>query len=195
MGVERVTFYPCGGVGLVASSVTRLTALKLEEELLPQAVDILDMHQLVLGVEGEKELATRQPVMVMDGCNHQCGSNFLWLLGIRPALRLFLPGFAGRYRLKLGGQRAVVVESARRLAELIAANGASLARRLMGEDYPFQPQSLRRGPVKVCDFSVNVEHELAYIDAVEPCIHRPEDMPPIPGEPHLRLDPPPQETP
>lgn len=194
MQAKRVTFYPCGGVGLVASSVTRLTALKLGEELLPGRVDILDMHQLVLGVEREKELATRQPVMVMDGCNHQCGSNFLWLLGIRPALRFFLPGFAGRYRLKLGGQRAVVVESARRLAELIARNGAALARRLLEDDYPFRPQALRRGPVKVCDFSVNVEQELAYIDAVEPCIHRPEDMPPVPGEPHLQLDPPPEDA-
>lgn len=192
MKPQRVTFYPCGGVGLVASSVTRLCGLHLCEDLLPGKVDLLDMHQLVLGVEEEKRLVTSQPVMVMDGCAEQCGSNFLWLLGIKPALRFHLPGFAGAYRLKLGGQRSVLVETGQELARLIAGNAARLARLMLGSQYDFTPQSLHQGPVRVADYSVKVPDALEYLEVIAPCIHRPETMPALPGEAGLALQPAPE---
>ena len=192
MKPERVTFYPCGGVGLVASSVCRLCALHLSEDLLPGRVDLLDMHQLLVGKEEEKRLVTRQPVIVMDGCAEQCGSNFLWLLGIKPALRFYLPGFAGVYRLKLGGRRAVLVETGQQLARLIAGNAARMARIILGGEYDFTPQTLKTEPVQVADYSVRVPDALEYLEVIEPCIHRPETMPALPGEDVLRLEPTPE---
>ena len=36
MSVEKVTIYPCGGIGLQVACVTRLSAYLVKEELLPE---------------------------------------------------------------------------------------------------------------------------------------------------------------
>lgn len=177
----------------MVSSVTRLGGLYLTEDLLPNRADLLDMHRLLLGDPEEKRLATTQPVVVLDGCAHQCGSNFLWLLGLRPVLRFYLPGFLARYRLKPGTKRAVLIESGQKLARLMAHNAARLIKVILDQGYDFEPQGLDPGPVRVCDFAVEVEEALGYIDVLAACVHRPEEMPPLPHEENLVLDPPPPE--
>ena len=189
MKPRQVTVYPCGGVGLVVSSVSRRCGLHLTEDLLPERIDLLDMHRLLLGEKEEMRLVARQPVLVIDGCNYQCGSNFLWLLKLKPALRFYVPGFMAKFRLKPGPQRAVLIEAGQKLARLIAQYAARLAEAILGGDYDFTPREVFTGPVRVCDFSVEVEDKLRYIDVLEPCVHRPEDMPAIPGEGALTLDP------
>lgn len=75
--MKKVLLYPCGGVGLVVSTVTRLASLKATEELLPGRLELLDMHRCQRGATDEIALLEKYPVVVLDGCRQQCGSYFL----------------------------------------------------------------------------------------------------------------------
>ena len=114
--MKKVLLYPCGGVGLVVSTVTRQASLKATEEMLPGRLELLDMHRCQRGAPDEIALLEKYPVIVMDGCRQQCGSYFLNMLGIKPAARLYTPGLyrqdqaeAGKEPGPVGKRRSAIV--------------------------------------------------------------------------------------
>jgi uncharacterized metal-binding protein len=178
--MKKVLLYPCGGVGLVVSTVTRQASLKATEELLPGQLELLDMHRCQRGAPDEIALLEKYPVIVMDGCKQQCGSYFLNMLGIKPAARLYTPAYIAQTKLKPGRRRTLLEKEGRQLSEAMADDAVEVARGILKGPYPFKKQKAKRENFRCCDYSVDIEEDLAY-DEVNPRVHRPETMPPLPG--------------
>ena len=178
--MKKVLLYPCGGVGLVVSTVTRLASLKATEELLPEQLELLDMHRCQRGVPDEIALLEKYPVIVMDGCKQQCGSYFLNMLGVQPAARLYTPAYMAKTNLKPGKCRAQLEAEGRELSETMAGEAVAVARGILAGPYKFKKGRVKRKNLLCCDYSLDIEEALAY-DEVTPGIHRSESMPPLPG--------------
>src|SRR5665811_2634437 len=101
MAVDMVTVFPCGGIGDPVSSVTRLAGYILEEDLLPGKVELVSIPPVVTGVPGEVQRVERNPVIVLDGCGHRCGSNALNLVSIKPCLLYTSPSPRDRTRSRM----------------------------------------------------------------------------------------------
>jgi uncharacterized metal-binding protein len=178
--MKKVLLYPCGGVGLVVSTVTRLASLKASEELLPEQLELLDMHRCQRGAPEEIALLEECPVIVMDGCRQQCGSYFLNMLGITPAARLYTPAYIAKTKLKPGKCRADLEKGGQQLAETMAEEAAAVARGILKGPWEFRKRKVKRKNLRCCDYSLDIEEALAY-DEVNPGVHRPESIPPLPG--------------
>jgi hypothetical protein len=178
--MKKVLLYPCGGVGLVVSTVTRLACLKAIEDLLPGQLELLDMHRCQRGAPDEIALLEEYPVIVMDGCKQQCGSYFLNMLGIKPAARLYTPAYIARFKLKPGKNRAELETGGRQLSEAMAQEAVAIARGILTGPYLFKKQKVRRKNLSCCDYALDIEEALAY-DEVNPRVHRPENQPRLPG--------------
>lgn len=178
--MKKVLLYPCGGVGLVVSTVTRLASLKATEELLPEQLELLDMHRCQRGAPEEIALLENNPVIVLDGCKQQCGSYFLNMLGIRPAARLYTPAYIAKYKLKPGKNRAQLEKEGQELADAMAREAVVVAQGILKGPYLFKKQKVRRKKLPCCDYRLDIEESLAY-DEVNPRVHRPESMPPLPN--------------
>ena len=181
MGIEKVAIYPCGGIGLHVSCVTRQAGYLLEEELLKLDVGILDMHRLIRGMPDEIEIAEKYPTVILDGCAHQCGSNLFWLLKIKPAARIYISDIIAETNLFPGRARRVLEESGQRLAKEVALRVARMVRGMReSPDYHYRSQKVQADDLTLCDYGVDVEEALGYIK-IAPGVYRPRDMNPLPG--------------
>jgi uncharacterized metal-binding protein len=181
MSVEKVAIYPCGGIGLHVSCVTRLAGYLLEEELLKSDVEILDMHRLIRGMTDEVELIETSPTIILDGCAHQCGSYLFLLLKIKPAARIYIPDIIAETGLYPGRARKVLEDSGQRLAREVAQRAARIVTGMKETpDYHYQPQKVGAQGLTLCDYEVDVEEALKYIK-IAPGVYRPKDMNPLPG--------------
>lgn len=180
MSVEKVAIYPCGGIGLHVSCVTRQAGYLLEEELLKLHVEILDMHRLIRGMPDEAELVETCPTIILDGCAHHCGSNLFLLLKIKPAARIYIPDIIAETSLFPGRARKVLEESGQRLAREVALRTARIVRGVReSQDYHYHAQKVQASGLTLCDYGVDVEEALGYIQVAQG-IYRPKDMPPLP---------------
>lgn len=180
MSVAKVIVYPCGGIGLHVSCVTRLAGYLLEEEFFKLKAEILDMHRLIRGMVDEIELVERFPTVILDGCAHQCGSNLFRLLKIKPAARIYLPEIISETGLFPGKARKVLEESGQRLAREVAQKVAPIVRGMMEKsDYHYNFQKIQASGLTLCDYEVDVEEALGYIQ-ITSGVYRPKDMAPLP---------------
>lgn len=181
MSVDKVTVYPCGGIGLHVSCVTRLAGYLLEEELFKLDVEILDMHRLIRGMPDEVELVEAFPTIVLDGCAHQCGSDLFRLLKIKPAARIYVPDIIAESGLFPGKARKVLEDSGRRLAREVAQKAALIVKGMReSPNYRYRSQKVQAYGLTLCDYEVDVEEALGYI-RIAPGVYRPKDMSPLPG--------------
>lgn len=181
MRVEKVTIYPCGGIGLHVSCVARLSGYLVQEELLPEYTEILDMHRLIAGASDEVRLVEEYPTILLDGCAHQCGLNFLRLLGIKPAAGVYTPGMIKLTGLTAGRHRKVLEESGQQLSRRISELVAKLARDMVETaDYSYVKQRIRARGLNICDYSLDMVEAMNMIRVAD-AIYRSEDMPPLPN--------------
>jgi uncharacterized metal-binding protein len=181
MSVEKVAIYPCGGIGLHVSCVTRLAGYLLEEELLKLDVAILDMHRLIRGLPDEIELVEAFPTVILDGCAHQCGSYLFRLLKIKPAARIYIPDIIAETGLYPGRARKVLEDSGQRLAREVAQRVATIVKGMReGTAYRYSLQKIQTHELTLCDYEVDVEEALGYIQ-IAPGLYRPREMNPLPG--------------
>jgi uncharacterized metal-binding protein len=181
MSVDKVSIYPCGGIGLHVSCVTRLAGYLLEEEILKSDVEILDMHRLIRGMPDEVELVETCPTIILDGCAHQCGSNLFCLLKVKPACRIYIPEIIAETGLYPGRERKVLEESGQRLAKEVAQRAMIIIKGMRGSlDYHFHPQKIQTKSLTLCNYEVDVEEVLGYLK-VATGVYRPKDVNLLPG--------------
>lgn len=176
MRFEKVAIYPCGGIGLHVSCVTRLVGYLLEEELFKSEVEILDMHRLIRGMPDEIEIVERYPTIILDGCAHQCGSNLFCLLKVKPACRIYIPEIIAETGLYPGKERKVLEESGQSLAKEVAQRAGRIIKGMReSSDYHFHPQKVQTRNLTICNYEVDVEEILGYIK-VASGVYRPKDV-------------------
>ncbi len=181
MSIDKVIIYPCGGIGLHVSCVTRQAGYLLDEEFFKSEVAILDMHRLIRGMPDEIELVETYPTIILDGCAHHCGSNLFRLLKIKPAARIYIPDIIAETGLYPGRARKVLEDSGQRLAREVAQRAARIVKGTKeNPDYRYQPQKVQAQGLTLCDYEVDVEEALKYIK-IAPGVYRPKDMNPLPG--------------
>ena len=170
MSVDKVTIFPCGGIGDPVSSVTRLAGYLLAEDLLPGRVELVSIPPVVTGVPHELRLVQEYPVIVLDGCAHRCGSNALNLVGIRPAARLLTPRIRSETKHAIGRRRPYPEVSGQKLAKALAEKAAAVALGMLDdESYAFEPQRVRPNPEGLLDDSFDIERGLGYEEVQVGC--------------------------
>lgn len=172
MAVDRVTIFPCGGIGDPVSSVTRLAGYMLAEDLLAGKVELVSIPPVITGVPEELEAVQVNPVIVLDGCGHRCGSNALNLVGIKPAARLFTPRVRAETKHAIGKRRPFPEVSGQKLAKDLAERAAGIARNMLEDPaYTFKRQTVSPNPAGLHDESLDIEATLGYEEVESGCFH------------------------
>ena len=172
MAVDKVTIFPCGGIGDPVSSVTRLAGYILDEDLLPGRVTLVSIPPVITGVPEELEAVQAYPVIVLDGCGHRCGSNALNLVSIKPAARLFTPRVRAETKLAVGRRRPFPEVTGQRLAKALAERAAAIAVNMLEDPgYVFARQQARANPAGLHDESLDIEQTLGYEEVDVGCFH------------------------
>ncbi|HZJ02383.1 MAG TPA: putative zinc-binding protein, partial [Thermoleophilia bacterium] len=172
MAVEKVTVFPCGGIGDPVSSVTRLAGYILADDLLPGRVELVSIPSVITGVPDSLELVQAYPVIALDGCGHRCGSNALNLVGIKPAARLFTPRVRSETKNAIGRRRPFPEVSGQRLAKDLAERAAVIARHMLEDvEYTFERQAISPSPDGLHDESFDIEEALGYEEMEAGCFH------------------------
>ncbi len=170
MAVDKVTIFPCGGIGDPVSSVTRLAGYILDEDLLPGRVELVSIPPVITGVPEELERVQAYPVIALDGCGHRCGSNALNLVGIKPAARLFTPRVRSETKNAIGRRRPFPEVSGQKLAKDLAERAAAIARHMLEDpDYEFQRQTAAPNPEGLHDETLDIEETLGYEEVESGC--------------------------
>lgn len=170
MAVDKVTIFPCGGIGDPVSSVTRLAGYILAEDLLAGRVELVSIPPIITGVPEELEAVQAHPVIVLDGCGHRCGSNALNLIGIKPAARLFTPRVRSETKHAIGKRRPFPEVSGQKLAKDLAERAAAIARHMFEDPaYMFERQTASPNPEGLHDESLDIEAALGYEEVETGC--------------------------
>lgn len=168
MTVDKVTVFPCGGIGDPVSSVTRLAGYILDEDILPGRVELVSIPPIITGVPDEIRMVEENPVIVLDGCAHRCGSNALNVVSIKPAARLFTPRVRWETKHAIGRRRPFPEVSGQKLAKDLAEKAAVIARHMLEDpEYEFTPQKVQANPEGLHDESLDIEESLGYEEVEE----------------------------
>lgn len=124
---KKVGIVACSGEELPEGTVTRLTALKVLEQLRPSDTVTICLPLFLAGGEGDRAFARFYPTIAVDGCEKRCAARATELYSGKPAASLVISevvaenGLAapeGPRRLNGAGRQAVDL-SANRVAEMV----------------------------------------------------------------------------
>lgn len=142
--VERVCIFPCGGIKKTEATVARIAAYIVNEDLLPRQTMLLCVPAFLRGVEEDLVMVEDYPTVVIDCHAENCGTNLLYLAGITPAARIFIPEIAVREGLAYGEQRRELEPQAKQLAEAVAGETARVARLMLENTaYVYEKQRIK----------------------------------------------------
>lgn len=142
--VERVCIFPCGGIKKTESTVARIAAYIVNEDLLPVKTVILCVPAFLRGVEEDLVMVEDYPTIIIDCHEESCGSNLFYLAGLVPAARIFIPDIAQQTGLPYGKARRELEPEANRLAAAVAGEAAKVASLMLSNpDYTFPRQKIR----------------------------------------------------
>jgi uncharacterized metal-binding protein len=141
---ERVCIFPCGGIKKTESTVARIAAYIINEDLLPRQTIILCVPAFLRGVEEDLVMVEDYPTIVIDCHEESCGTNLLYLAGITPAARIFIPEIAAAAGLGYGNNRRELEAEGGELALAVAEAGANVARALLAATEPFPRQQINK---------------------------------------------------
>ncbi len=184
MAVRRICMHACGGITRVGATVARLATYVVAEELIPEKTLISCAPAFLRGVEEDVLMVVKSPSFALDGCDHSCGTNLLYLAGITPAVRFHLPEYAEAQGFVLaGGSRRFPSGVTRDFSRFVAERVAGIAGGMMkkGSSYTFERPELLKQPDKWFRSAPNMEGSMEFVQ-IEPGIYRPVSMPPLPEE-------------
>lgn len=184
MAVRRICMHSCGGITRVGATVARLATYTVAEELLPEKTLISCAPAFLRGVEEDVLMVLKSPSFALDGCEHSCGTNLLYLAGITPAVRFLLPEYAAAQGFDLtGGSRRYPSGVTLDFSRLVAERVAGIARGMMerGSPYQFHRPELKMQPEKWFRTAPNMEGIMEFVQ-LEPGVYRPVSMPLLPEE-------------
>ncbi len=71
---KQVGIVACSGEELPEGTITRLAALRVLEQLRPQATVTICLPLFLAGGEGDRAFARFQPTITVDGCGLRCAA-------------------------------------------------------------------------------------------------------------------------
>jgi uncharacterized metal-binding protein len=181
MKVGRICIYPCGGIKRVEATVARIATYIVNEDLMPGETMIFCVPAFLRGVEEDIVMIERNPTIVIDCHKESCGSHLMYLAGIKPAARIYIPEIMEEIGLGPGKNRQELDEEGDRLACAVAEKVATIGRWMLQGDYDFVECKVKDKGVTLCEAVADIEKVLEY-KRVGPGIYRPASMPPIIGE-------------
>ncbi len=141
--VERVCIFPCGGIKKTEATVARIAAYIVNEDLLPRQTMLLCVPAFLRGVEEDLVMVEDYPTVVIDCHAENCGTNLLYLSGIKPAGRVFIPDLAEQLGFKYGTGRRELEPEAQQLAEAVAKETARIAKTMLeNKSYRYEKQHI-----------------------------------------------------
>lgn len=113
---KKVGIVACSGEELAEGTVTRLSSLKVLEQLRPQDTVTICLPLFLAGGEGDRAFARFYPTIAVDGCNLRCAARATEMYSGKPAASIVvteltaeasLPRPQGLRRLDQTGKQAV----------------------------------------------------------------------------------------
>lgn len=182
MAVGRVCIFPCGGIKKVEATVGRIASYIVNEDLMPGKTMIMCVPAFLRGVDEDILMMERNPTIVIDCHMESCASHLMYLVGIKPAARIYIPEIMKETGLGPGKNRQELDEEGNQLALAVAEKVANIGRWMLEDrDYNFVEGKVRDKRITLCEPFDDIEKALEYI-RVSPGVYRPRSMPPIIGE-------------
>ena len=173
--VERVCIFPCGGIKKTEATIARIAAYMVNEDLLPRRTMILCVPAYLRGVEEDLVMVEDYPTVVIDCHTENCGTNLLYLSGIKPAARVFIPDLAEQHGLSYGSKRRELEPEAQQLAEIVAREAARAALAMLENPlYNFEKQRIK---TDTCLAQKDLPVDPFDYVQLSPGLYRPRSMP------------------
>lgn len=169
---KKVCIYPCNGIGNVLSSVSRMAAYMVVEDMLAEKSTLLCLPATIRGVDEDIEMLEMTPTIIIEGCAQKCASNLLYLLGVKPLARIYIPDVISETGLKPGNNRRQLDKNGMELAQKVAEIVTEEANYMFNHPkYQYKKQYIKRLENGFFDPTTNVDKELNY-EEVKPGLHR-----------------------
>jgi hypothetical protein len=163
----------------VEATVARIASYIVNEDLLPGKTMLMCVPAFLRGVEEDISMVENNPTVVIDCHEESCGSALMALIGIPPAVRIFIPDVVSQTGLIPGKNRQVLDPVGNQLAWEVARRIAKAAEWMLGDPkYDFERRKVKALNQRLCEFSDETIDSLGYIK-IEPAIYRPRSMPPL----------------
>ncbi len=173
--VERVCIYPCGGIKKTEATVARIAAYLVNEDLLPGQTMILCVPAFLRGVEEDLVMLEDYPTIVIDCHSENCATNLLYLSGVTPAARIFIPEVAARFGISYESERRELKPGAQQLAQAVADETARVAGAMLNNKaYSYEKQQIN---TKTYLAQANLPVDPFDYQKINPGIYRPRNMP------------------
>jgi hypothetical protein len=146
---KKVGIVSCSGEELPEGTVTRLTALKVLEQLRPADTVTICLPLFLAGGEGDRAFAKFYPTIAIDGCDKRCAARGTEMYSGKPAASIVITELVteqglgkpeGKRRLNAAGLQAV---------EATAEKMAMLVDELLGKGWNRHKGSFENPPLPV----------------------------------------------
>jgi uncharacterized metal-binding protein len=127
----KIAVIACAGMDKALGSVAMLSVSKVVEALRPTETRLIALPPLLAGVAPYRELITKLPVIVVDGCAERCTTKLIAKSGGRIRGRILVTDSVKKYGLSPSSAVDVGPEG-RELAEKIAEEVASIVDKICG---------------------------------------------------------------
>lgn len=100
----KVAVLVCNGIGRLVSTVARQVAYKIAKER-PDDVVIIDAASLIADKKDQVEMASKYPVVSIDGCRPKCASALLTVKSLDEAGNIYIPAVMGKKKIRIFGEK------------------------------------------------------------------------------------------
>jgi uncharacterized metal-binding protein len=137
---NKVGIVACSGEELPEGTVTRLSALKVLEQMRPGDTVTICLPLFLAGGEGDRAFAKFYPTIAVDGCELRCAAKATEMYSGKPAASVVVDELVAEHGLSSPQGRRRLNEAGLQAVEVTAKQVASLVDEILGKRW-----SRRRG--------------------------------------------------
>jgi len=130
--IPLVGIVPCSGEEIPEGTVTRIAARIVLEELRPTRTITICLPLYLAGGKEDQEFVTKQPTIVVDGCERRCAEKSIKKYNGKAAAVIRIPDIMKECKLK-AGCRVKLDEEGEKLAQRVAEKIAEEVDRILSE--------------------------------------------------------------
>jgi hypothetical protein len=132
---KKIGIVACSGEELAEGTVSRLAALRVQEQLRPSSTVAICLPLFLAGGEGDRAFARFYPTIAIDGCELKCAARGTAKYSGKPAAEIVVRDVVAEQGLGMPEGRRRLNDAGRSAVEATASRVASLVDELLGSTW------------------------------------------------------------
>ncbi len=132
---KKVGIITCSGEEIPEGTITRLSALKVLEQLRPAETVTICLPLFLAGGEGDRAFARFYPTIAIDGCDKRCAARGTEMYSGKPASSIIVTELVNEYKLGQPKGKRRLNEAGQQAVDVIAGQVSGLVDELLQKNW------------------------------------------------------------